>query len=551
MSELKSSNLDFVLEEARSLSDRSIVDVLQGLLNILALGDVNKFENFLSCLVRDGKLRDFLIFRPDLFFLLNGDIVLVFYLMYRVFGEGSIGIASKLISMMNPVSDTERLRVLSSFVSARVKEDDFIRCYGFVDILKKNQSHINRKMEMFDVSLCPKFSGKNKKIPVGSVAKKVLVCIAMLNPRLKSTHLYFMTLRVKALRAAGFDVFFCFTGEHTLRGKFYNYNQFSDKFCAFHDKYWRTLLGRQPYYINESNSSSIIDSYLHYLRECDPDVVLFAGDVWPRGSDFCQSITYQSYPVGYLPFQASMKPKKNLDGIITSIPQYKNEIENAHSFEGECHLVVTPFEPFGDERNYDGDLALDSDAFVVVTPLTQNRLVNIFKNLKDTMVDTILKIFDENKELVWLLIGVDHEGFDGILETIPALKKYAESGRFLAMQETDRLRGLFRVVDTFFAVPGMAGGGGGASMAIYEGLPVVTSRLSDCSARTSEKLIYNNEDELYFIFKKLISDKDFYDNVTAECSDSMARLTLNTSGKEMKRAITKIHEAGVGRLCVN
>lgn len=457
---------------------------------------------------------------------------------------------SKYISSMDPVLDIERIKSIYSVLHCRDKPkalDNYF--YKRLAFLRKD---VEGKIKEFDFfSYRKNVAGRRlpKKASIEKDHLNIVVCIPYLSCDRNSTFFNFWSTRLSSLAATGFEVSVVFSGEHTLYDKTLKNYYYDEKFRDFHDREWLRIVGRKPYYVTVDKDDAAVHGFFHLLDKLAPDILFFMGRHGFKTSGIYSDLCYQAFPIGIFPSQIAQQPVYKFDGAIIGNYEYHRQMKKKHPCEKKSYHVDFPFEVSGSDCKYSGSLGYSEEDFVLVTPLASNRLLTIFKNkLSSDFYEAIDRVFSENANLKWLLVGVDENAYREIVATSEVLKNLDSCGRFKGIKATKELRGLYRCVDAFFAIPGMLGGGGGARLAIYEELPVISPKNSDCSARTSEKLVYSDFEEMICCVQKVIDSTDLIEYEVAECRRVMLDVTPKSSSIQMREASLSIYQAGAARL---
>lgn len=534
------------------IKNRELSEFFQYVINLILLEQIDYANQSLLEVKENKNLLSLILHRSDFFKDVHGDFLYKIYIVSFLYDdEEDFEIISKaLISRLDPISNIDVVRCLILFSKSKMQMIEGIRNGKFLERMRKISAFVERDVDDFCHDYYrlsfPRYecSKKLKDKPV-----RILLTLGQLTTRKLSTHVHFIVKRLKALKMAGFELFLCFNGEHVVEGPYLGKSPYTKRYRKNHDRFWMEYVGIKPDYIIDRDAFGLTNTFLRYLIKVDPDVVLFLGDPSPRGSYMLQNIVYQSFPVGYMPCQIVWQPDKNFDGAISGIPKYHAIMNKKnHGFDISHHVDV-PFYITGSDEDFDvGGIGLRKNDFLMVTPLSKNRLLTVFEGMSEYLISIFDEIFKENVSLVWLLVGVDEDCFKQLINLSPVLYKLACDGRIKAIDSTNKLRGLFRKSNVFFSPPGMKGGGGGAGIAVFEGLPVIAHDLSDSSPRAIKETTYCNDDEMRDCLNKVINDNVFRQEVLEKSREKLDSCTPDKFSEQMKEAIFSIHARGVRRL---
>lgn len=233
--------------------------------------------------------------------------------------------------------------------------------------------------------------------------------------------------------------------------------------------------------------SYIVDKII----EINPDAIIYLGCKGANESFFVRRGLFDFFPTLYLFSQ-----------MIIKVDQY-NDIylaRNNHDLVGsydKSKVRVTPY-PIkfnkSDSDNFVYDVSYvkkSPNEITLVSVLNGARMGNYFSSYSSKtrlLMMNLLKI--ENTR--WFWIGPSNK--DKVLSIDPTFTNMYQQGKLEIIQFEENLRAFYHHCDLFLHLPRFTGGGGGLSIALLEGLPVLCFENTDPSHNVAKEYRFQSDD---------------------------------------------------------
>lgn len=285
----------------------------------------------------------------------------------------------------------------------------------------------------------------------------------------------------------------------------------------------------------------IIDAVNH-VSSIKPDLIIYIGG--PYESTFFRKLLFPYFATCVVPTSINGTPAPGFDGVIATSDEAADKFMKR--FKGLTYQVAKPFMLFQNSDEYNGWFPdVESGSIVVATVLGGNRIQKCLSNLSESEINTIAKIFLNNGNLTWVLVGkTDIQEIAGLSEEF---KYLVEKKRIVYIEYVTEIRSFLRKLDVFFVIPGMTGGGQGAQAAMFENVAVVCPFVCDVGGIVPEEGKFNSISECKDVFEK-VQNAQFLTELKEACSTAVKSNSIEHVASEWQAAFKGMIEGAHTRL---
>ena len=237
---------------------------------------------------------------------------------------------------------------------------------------------------------------------------------------------------------------------------------------------------------------------------------------------------HKLFPVTTLTFSSHVTELRNTDILVTRSKSKKSE-KHIH--------FLTPLPKFKIEKP-----TKKTRQFTVVTVYAQDRIKKGLLGMSDQNWAKIEELFQTVPESKWILAGASN--INEAVAAIPAhiIDTYPERIHVLGYSD---LNELYQNADVFLTFSKMFGGGGGAMMAVAQGVPVLVENdhLSDISNALPEELHCQNfADAIDKAIGWSTNTDAWHEFIDAQQSSLLNRMDYEAKGSELLAILNDVFE---------
>lgn len=296
--------------------------------------------------------------------------------------------------------------------------------------------------------------------------------------------------------------------------------------------------------VGAKNKYLVMEELWNLLLKKNPDVVVFLGGNYQ--SDIFRIKCHQYFPTFYAPTNISNAPDKFIDKIAVTKQSYAERLISKKFKDEKFIFVPSIVNVFEDAGEYDGDFARSIDDVVFVTAIGTWRLSAAFRAYTEDEITTICNFFETHKKFRWVLVGEPNES--SITGIDIRLKELTTEKRLVFISYTDKLRGLYRMCDGVFVIPGVSGGNQAVAAAMLEHLPVIAGYDSDSSSLVPAVGIYRGFSQAFGLLSAMVSDKKARQSHALCCYEKILTHSPSKVAESWGAAIKAASDSGKMRL---
>jgi|GEM_PF-5880015 len=238
------------------------------------------------------------------------------------------------------------------------------------------------------------------------------------------------------------------------------------------------------------------------LMSYEPSCAFFWGGIYEARN--LRRACYGVVPIAFMFFNVNNRVDTSVDLYLSRYAgQRINGPHDPEKISSQPGAVSIPDVDFSYPAEY---VRADEAELVAATVISGDRLQKAFESYSATTFDQLAKLFDEHQNLKWHFIGPGD--LDGILDVHGALRELYENGRLIIRRREAHLQAFFRHVDLYVHLPGLAGGGGGVSMARKQAVATICYAGSDACGAQLPAAIYEREDAFFAAISRYLASKE-------------------------------------------
>lgn len=367
--------------------------------------------------------------------------------------------------------------------------------------------------------------------------KKVLITIGFLPENSEATHLTLMYQMASTIKMAfpGAKVFLAITGEKFHESTFLNSN------VKNYDAGIKNNIFNIWKEINENDGSVYFPScqdaksYFSWVSSINPDLIVGVGGVY--SATFSNSILYSKYPIMLLPASNQNEISFPVDAVLARNHKFKNKILYAYP---KIYVKEIPlYSNFSLLNNdaYEENIFDTEEEKKIIAFCLKDRLVKGFSKFSESDFDLFFEVFNNNEELVLLLIGEDC--LEKLFKLDERFLELYKNKRMQVIIKTQRLRGLYQKVSLACTLPGLSGGGGAINAARLDGVPTICWDQADISWRIPSEYHYSNVKEMCQLIVMLLSSSETMEK------NVLSVLDFNSNSKKIREVWPSFYQETV------